>query len=213
MKTTLLGDPSIPSVGVTVASLTVVLGSADIEVVPTHESCKGGEFLFALSYPNVIPEETRRLYSYCFVLHGSNLPDGRGWSPVTWQILDGETLFTMSLINMSEPVDSGEIVAQREFELKKDLLFEEISAAIGRAQADLIEASLRMTPEQLMGAKQEGTPSYFGRRSPSDSEIDPHRPLSEQWDQLRVADPSRYPSFFNFLGHKYLLKVERYGEN
>ena len=213
MNLTLLGDPNILSVGVTVSCLTAALDSEEIEIVSTHESCSGGDFLFALSYPKVIPEETRSLYGYCFVLHGSNLPDGRGWSPVTWQILDGETLFTMSLINMSEPVDSGEIVAQREFEVKKNLLFDEISSAIGYVQADLIEASLRMTPEQLMGAKQKVTPSYFGRRSPSDSEIDPHRPLSEQWDQLRVADPSRYPSFFNFLGHKYLLKVERYGEN
>jgi len=213
MKTTLLGDPKIPSVGVTVSSLTAALGSDDIEIVSTHESCKGGEFLFALSYPKVVPEETRRLYGYCFVLHGSNLPDGRGWSPVTWQIIDGETIFTMSLIHMSEPVDSGEIVAQRKFEVKKNLLFDEISAAIGHVQADLIEASLRMTTEQLMGAKQEGAPSYLGRRSPSDSEIDPHRPLSEQWDKLRVADPSRYPSFFSLLGHKYLLKVERYSEN
>jgi len=213
MKITLLGNPSIPSVGVTVTSLTALLGPEDIEILSSHESCTGGEFLFALSYPKVISEETRRLYGHCFVLHGSNLPDGRGWSPVTWQILDGETLFTMSLIHMSDPVDSGNIVAQREFRVNQDLLFKEISAAIGHAQADLIGASLRMTTEQLMGAKQVGTPSYFGRRSPSDSEIDPHSPLSEQWDKLRIADPSRYPSFFSFLGHKYLLKVERYSDD
>jgi len=213
MKTTLLGDLNILSVGVTVSSLTAALGSEEIEIVSTHESCSGGDFLFALSYPKVIPEETRGLYGYCFVLHGSSLPDGRGWSPVTWQILEGQTLFTMSLIHMSEPVDSGKIIAQKEFEVKKNLLFDEISELIGRAQADLIEASLRMTTEQLIGAKQVGTPSYFGRRSPSDSEIDPHSSLSEQWDKVRIADPSRYPPFFSLLGRKYLLRVERYGEN
>jgi methionyl-tRNA formyltransferase len=213
MKTTLLGDLNILSVGVTVSSLIAALGSEEIEIVSTHESCSGGDFLFALSYPKVIPEETRGLYGYCFVLHGSSLPDGRGWSPITWQILEGQTLFTMSLIHMSEPVDSGEIVAQKAFEVKKNLLFDEISEIIGHTQAYLIEASLRMTTEQLMGAKQVGTPSYFGRRSPSDSEIDPHSPLSEQWGELRVADPSRYPAFFNFLGHKYLLKVERYSDD
>jgi len=213
MKATLLGDTSIPSVGVTVSSLTAALGSDDIEVVSAHETCKGGDFLFALSYPKVIPEETRCLYDYCFVLHGSSLPEGRGWSPITWQMLDGETVFTMSLIHMSEPVDSGEIVAQRKFEIKQNLLFDEVSAVIGHVQADLIGASLRMTPEQLMGAKQKGTPSYFGRRSPHDSEIDPHKPLSKQWDKLRLSDPTRYPSFFSLLGHKYLLKVERYNED
>jgi methionyl-tRNA formyltransferase len=213
MNVTLLGDPNILSVGVTVSRLIAVLGSEEIKIVSTHESCSGGDFLFALSYPKVIPKETRGLYGYCFVLHGSSLPDGRGWSPIAWQIVEGQTLFAMSLIHMSEPIDSGKIVDQKEFEVKKNLLFDEISQLIGHAQADLIEACLRMTTEQLMGAKQVGTPSYFGRRSPSDSEIDPHRPLSEQWDILRIADPSRYPAFFSFLGHKYLLKVERYSDD
>jgi len=213
MKLTLLGDEKISSVRATLESLTASLGSQGVEIVTDHESCKGGAFLFALSYAKIVPEDTRRLYDWCFVLHGSSLPFGRGWSPITWQILSGERNFTMSLIHMSDPVDSGDIVAQREFEVGEDLLFEEISSVIGQVQSELIESCLGMTPSQLLGVRQDGTKSYYGKRSPSDSEIDPSKPLSDQWNSLRAADPVRYPSFFTLGGRKYVLRIERLEEN
>jgi methionyl-tRNA formyltransferase len=52
-------------------------------------------------------------------------------------------------------------------------------------------------------------PTYHPRRTPAMSELDPHKTIAEQFDLLRVADPDRYPAFFHFRGHRYVLKIEK----
>jgi methionyl-tRNA formyltransferase len=113
---------------------------------------------------------------------------------------------------MEDSVDSGAIVGQRSFDIRQDALLDEISLRIGSAQADLIASSLKMNTKELEGLSQKGTPTYLDRRTPADSEIDPYVPLSNQWNQLRVSDPNRHPSFFRFLGHTYTLKIEKLGD-
>jgi len=213
MKVTLLGNQNNPTVMATISALSQAHKSRFIEIVDNHEDCQGGEFLFALSYPRMVPKRVRESYGHSFVLHGSDLPEGRGWSPIVWQILDGKSRFTMSLIRMEDPVDSGAIVAQRGFDIQQDALLDEISLKIGSVQADLIASSLKMNAKELEGLTQKGTPTYLDKRTPADSEIDPYLPLSNQWDQLRVSDPIRHPAFFRFLGHTYILKIEKLGDS
>jgi methionyl-tRNA formyltransferase len=35
------------------------------------------------------------------------------------------------------------------------------------------------------------------------------RPLGEQFDLLRISDPMRYPAFFDWMGHRYVLRIEK----
>lgn len=47
---------------------------------------------------------------------------------------------------------------------------------------------------------QKGVASYYRRRRPADSQLDPERTLAEQFDLLRVVDNDRYPAFFEWRG-------------
>lgn len=212
MKVTLLGNQNNPSVRATISALSGANESELFVTLDKHEDCPGGDFLFALSYPRIIPERTRRSYRYSFVLHGSDLPEGRGWSPIIWQILDGKTRFTMSLISMEDSLDTGALVAQQGFDIQHDSLLNEIALTIGSAQAELIASSLKMKPTELQGQPQIGTATYLEKRTPADSEIDPTISLADQWDKIRVADPVRYPTFFRLLGHTYTLKIGKLGD-
>lgn len=51
--------------------------------------------------------------------------------------------------------------------------------------------------------------TYFRRRTPHDSRVDPHKTIAEQFDLIRVCDPVRFPAFFEFRGNRYKLKLER----
>ena len=57
--------------------------------------------------------------------------------------------------------------------------------------------------------KQSGESSYFRKRSPQDSRIDPSRPLADSFDLLRVADPERYPAFFEHRGQTYRIRIDK----
>ena len=65
---------------------------------------------------------------------------------------------------------------------------------------------------EVQPREQHGTPSYYRKRSPADSRIDPERPLAELFDLLRVADPERYPAHFEYRGRRYRLRLEPMGE-
>ena len=50
---------------------------------------------------------------YTLVLHASDLPDGRGWSPHVWDVISGKSSLTLSLINAEDSVDTGHIWKKR----------------------------------------------------------------------------------------------------
>jgi len=54
---------------------------------------------------------------------------------------------------------------------------------------------------------QSGEESYYSRRRPTDSQLDPDRSLPDQFNLLRVIDNQRYPAFFRWYGKRYVLQV------
>ncbi|MBZ0310752.1 MAG: UDP-glucuronic acid dehydrogenase, partial [Anaerolineae bacterium] len=70
---------------------------------------RGGDVLFLVSCSQMIQDAERKKYKATLVLHASDLPKGRGWSPHIWSILCGANQITVSLLEASEPVDSGAI--------------------------------------------------------------------------------------------------------
>src|SRR5690606_29368375 len=81
----------------------------EISLVRKVKDLPGGEILFLVSCSEIVTEEYRSLYDHCLVLHASDLPKGRGWSPHIWQIIEGASDITMSLLEAADNVDSGRI--------------------------------------------------------------------------------------------------------
>jgi len=55
--------------------------------------------------------------------------------------------------------------------------------------------------------KQEGDSTYYQRRTISDSQIDPHKTIADQFELLRVVDNERYPAFFRYRDSRYTIKI------
>jgi methionyl-tRNA formyltransferase len=54
--------------------------------------------------------------------------------------------------------------------------------------------------------------TYYRKRTPADSKLDPERSIKEQFNILRVSDPDRYPAFFIMNGQKYTIRLEKSDE-
>ena len=52
-------------------------------------------------------------------------------------------------------------------------------------------------------------PTYYTRRSPDDSQLDPQKSIAEQFNLIRLCDPDRFPAFFELYGHKYKITLEK----
>ncbi len=87
-------------------------------------------------------------------------------------------------------------------------MVDELRAAQAAATLALVRAFLDRYPwSAAEGRAQQGEPSYYPRRRPDDSRLDPDRTLRQLFNQLRVADPVRYPAFFELAGRRFELRI------
>lgn len=170
---------------------------------------QGGDVLFLVSCSQMIRDEERKKYKATLVLHASDLPKGRGWSPYIWSILGGENQITVSLLEASEPVDSGAIWLKTTFDLEGHELLQEINGKLFAAELLLMTQAVDQF-DSIKPIQQLGDPGpYMAKRSPADSRLDPNITIAEQFDLLRVVDSQRYPAFFDYRGKRYLVKIEK----
>lgn len=181
--------------------------------VTLHDSKRdlgNGDILFLISCTEIVGRAERSKFRAALVLHASDLPEGRGWSPHVWQLLNGAEHITLSLLEAEEKVDSGKIWAKRKIPVPKDALWNEINDLLFQAEIDLIDMAVENFGEikpkpqdDLVGA------SYYPRRTPQDSKLDPHQTIAQQFNKIRVCDPNRFPAYFELYGKKYKLALEK----
>ncbi|WP_430623876.1 formyltransferase family protein [Marinimicrobium locisalis] len=171
--------------------------------------------LFLVSCSEWVDEITRSRFDHVIVLHASDLPKGRGWSPHVWDLLNGAEAITVSAIDASDPVDSGAVWAKKTFEVPPHALWNEIHRRLFEAELDLMEQVLHQIQRGASPTPQprDAEPTYHPRRRPADSEVDPELPLRELFNRIRVMDPDRYPAFFRMHGHTYTITLQKRDEN
>lgn len=169
----------------------------------------GGDILFLVSCSQIIRDAERKSYKATLILHASDLPKGRGWSPHIWSILGGANQIVVSLLEASEPVDSGAIWLKTNLTLEGHELLPEINEKLFAAELSLMTQAVEQF-ETIKPIQQVDDPGlYLRKRTPADSQLDPNRTIAEQFDLLRIVDEQRYPAFLNYRGKRYLIKIEK----
>ena len=169
-----------------------------------------GDLAFFLSCGQIVPPEILKKHHHNLVVHESNLPKGKGWSPLTWQILEGKNEISICLFEAQETVDSGEIYIKDILKFKGTELVDELRHIQAMTTIEMCLKFVREYPKiVLKGQKQKGKPSYYKRRKPQDSQLDVDKTIREQFNLLRVVDNERYPAFFEVDGERFILKVEK----
>ena len=120
----------------------------------------------------------------------------------------------MTLFEAADAVDAGVIYGQTTIQLRGDELVEDLRRQQAAATFELCAEFVAGFPGVLQQAReQQGTPSYFPRRTPVDSRIDLDLPLRDQFNLLRVCDNTRYPAWFEHAGSRYTLSINRVNQD
>lgn len=181
-----------------------------ITLARSRSELTGGDFLFLVSCSELIGVEQRRKYHYTLVLHASDLPKGRGWSPHIWDIIEGSEFITLSLIEAEDKVDTGRIWLQRRIPISKTALWDEVNQLLFTAEIEMMDEALSTYNDIIPHAQDEETAStYYRKRTPQDSKINPLISISDQFDLIRICDPERYPAWFEVEGQKFKLVLEK----
>lgn len=181
----------------------------EINLVRKKSELVGGDILFLISCSEIINANDRRKFKKVLVIHASDLPRGRGWSPHVWEIVNGAHEVTVSLLEAEDCVDAGDIWYKLKLKIPTTALYDEINQLLFDVEIELMDYAVQ-NYGKIIPEKQDGTvePSYWPRRTPKDSEIDIKLSIEEQFNLIRVCDPNRFPAFFYKDGKKFILKIE-----
>lgn len=184
--------------------------SHQIELVRKKAELSGGDVLFLVSCSEIIGAPDRAAYRASLVLHASDLPYGRGWNPHIWQLIEGAEEITLSLLEAEDKVDSGRIWKKLKFKIPQYALWSDINQILFEAEIELIDFGVREF-DHIRPCEQDSdvTPTYYPRRTPADSQIDPNKSIASQFNRIRVCDPNRFPAFFELHDKTYKLILEK----
>lgn len=187
----------------------------EITIYRDKSELPSGELLFLVSCTQLVDAEIRDRYSHTFVLHASDLPRGRGWSPHVWELLKGAESISLSLLSAEDGVDTGAIWAMQELPVPRHALYDEINTILFSGETALMDKAIELVLKGATPTPQNPDiePTYYSKRTPRDSEIDPNQPLAESFNKIRLMDPGRYPAFFKLHGYTYTIELKKVGED
>ena len=181
-------------------------------VVLIHESkkVKKGDILFLLSCEQIF--KNLELNKHNIVVHESDLPNGKGFSPLTWQILEGKNIIPVSIFEASIKVDSGKVYFKDKILFNGTELVDELRVKQYQITEKLIIKFLKNI-DNLPKLKSTLYESYHRKRNPEDSILDVNKTIYEQFNLLRTVDNERYPAFFINNGEQYIVKIYKKDKN
>lgn len=180
-----------------------------VTLIHKSSEISNSDILMILGCEKIIKPELLAKSKLPIVVHESNLPEGKGWSPLTWQILEGKNIIPICLIKAEQEVDSGDILLRDEIKFIGNELNEEMKHVQG---IKTLELCLKLVDNisKLKPMKQSGQSTYYSKRTPVDSKLDINKSILDQINLLRVCDNERYPAYFEYMGKKFKLKIESY---
>lgn len=154
------------------------------------------DYIFFPHWSYIIPDNIWNNFE-CVVFHMTDLPFGRGGSPLQNLIVRGYKETKISAIRVVGELDAGPVY------LKQDLLLK------GSAEDIFYEASKiifeKMMPyiinNQPTPVQQIGEPVLFKRRTPEQSRLEPKMASREIYDQIRMLDAEGYPNAYIEFGN------------
>lgn len=150
----------------------------------------GPDMIFFPHWSWMVEENIVSRYE-CVAFHMSDLPYGRGGSPLQNLILRGRERTKLTAFRMTDELDAGPVYNQRDLSLSgtAESIFIRAAELIG----EMIEEIVRETPEP---SPQEGQVTTFSRRTPEESEISEIVTLHDLHDFIRMLDAEGYPRAF-----------------
>lgn len=146
--------------------------------------------IFIPHWSYIISEDIFQKFE-CVVFHMTDLPFGRGGSPLQNLIVLGKEKTKLSALMVVKELDAGPIY------LKKDLSLDGTAKEIFIRANSVIESMIiEIIEKDNKPIEQKGDIVFFKRRKPSESNISDLKNLKSIYDYIRMLDADGYPNAF-----------------
>jgi methionyl-tRNA formyltransferase len=159
------------------------------------------KYIFFPHWSWIVPKEITDSYD-CVCIHMTDLPYGRGGSPLQNLIIKGHKVTKITALKMTQELDTGDIYHKVSLDLLGSA--QEIFIEAANKAYELIKFIVENNPAPQ---PQEGEVVNFNRRKPSQSEIPKDITFDNIYDYVRMLDADTYPAaYIDFDGFRLLFK-------
>lgn len=159
----------------------------------TYEKLKelNPKYIFFPHWSYIIPKEIYENFE-CIIFHMTDLPFGRGGSPLQ-NLIEREIYETkISAIKCVKELDAGDIYLKKDFSLHTGSA-QDIYLKASKIISEMIDEIIIKNPTLI---KQDGKIVEFKRRTPEMSNIQELENINKIYDYIRMLDAPGYPKAF-----------------
>ncbi|MFY0593241.1 formyltransferase family protein [Roseivirga sp.] len=160
--------------------------------------------IFIPHWSYIIPASIYEQFE-CIVFHMTDLPFGRGGSPLQNLIVRGHEGTRVSALKVGKGIDTGDIYTKADLSLHGTA--QEIFIRSGKVIGRIIEQIIAENP---VPRPQEGEPTSFDRRKPEDGDLASLNSIENVFDFIRMLDCEGYPKAFIETEH-FRIEFSRAG--
>lgn len=146
------------------------------------------DIIVVTAYGKILPKDVLELPKYgCINIHASLLPKYRGAGPIQWCVLNGEEKTGITVMQMSEGLDTGDMLFKAETKIGENETASELHDRLSMLGAEIvIEALDKIEKGEVSPQKQDDTiSSYAPMLNKSLCEIDWNKSAQEIHNQVR----------------------------
>jgi methionyl-tRNA formyltransferase len=167
------------------------------------------DLMLVVSWRYLIPSivyQQPRLGTYVF--HDSLLPEYRGFAPTVWAIINGNDRTGVTLFEIAEEVDSGDIIDQQQVNIHLDDTIAIVMERVTQVYLDILERNL----DKLLAGEAQGTPqdhslaTYTCKRLPEDNQIDWNNSSERIYNLIRAVSQPYTGAYTYLLGKKIYIR-------
>ncbi|QQR91447.1 MAG: methionyl-tRNA formyltransferase [Myxococcales bacterium] len=127
----------------------------------------------------------------CLNVHASLLPRWRGAAPIQWAIFHGDQRTGVTLMQMDEGMDTGDILSQMSTDIGPNESTGELAIRLAELGGDILRRDLLAVANHAISARKqdEELVTMAPLISKSDGDIDWHKSASDIHNQIRAMHP------------------------
>ena len=159
------------------------------------------DLIVVTAYGQILPKEILELPKHgCINIHASLLPKYRGAAPINWVILNGETKTGVTSMQMSEGLDTGDMLIKKSTDIGENETYQELYARLSAMGGEVLAETLDAIENgTLSPEKQDDSLSCYSPMIRKEMSA-----LDFTWSAEKVHNTIRGVTGFTMLGGKRL---------
>ncbi|SFK96940.1 methionyl-tRNA formyltransferase [Lachnospiraceae bacterium KH1T2] len=164
------------------------------------------DLMVVAAFGQILSKEILEMPKYgCINVHASLLPKYRGAAPIQWSIIDGEEYTGVTIMQMDEGLDTGDMITQAKVKIESDETGGSLFDKLASAGAELCVKTVKMIEDGTAVRTPQGEGSTYAKMLSKElGNIDFGKSAAEICRLVRALDP--WPSAYSFLNGK-MLKI------